>query len=411
VSAAALTAVVVGALFPAGVRAAPGDLDLTFSGDGKQTTAFAGPDGASGVALQPDGKIVAVGGTATGGYGYFAVARYKPDGSLDPSFSGDGKRIIGFGAQGGATAVAIQSDGKIVAVGRAGGGGFALARLNPDGSLDASFSGDGRQTTAGGHNQANAVALQGDGKIVVVGGGGGFGLRSRAFVLARYNPDGSLDTSFSGDGIQTTDFVGHDEARAVAIQTDGKILAAGFARDDFALARYNPDGSPDTGFADGGKRRADLGGADFANGVALQGNGKIVAAGSVSTTGFAFGIARFNANGTLDKRFSGDGRQTTTFGGFDSARGVAIQGDSRIVAVGISAAGSLQTRDFAVARYNTNGSLDTSFSGDGKQTTDFGGDDEANGVALEGDGRIVAAGSGLGTDGSSDFALARYMGG
>ena len=198
------------------------------------------------------------------------------------------------------------------------------------------------------------MALQG-GKIVVVGNGAG------DFALARYNPNGSLDASFSGDGLQTTDLGGDDEARGLALQDDGKIVAVGragtFPDIDFALARYNP-------------------------------------------------------NGSLDTSFSGDGKQTTDFffGAVDAANGVALQGDDKIVAAGLAGGGSTGD-DFALARYNPNGSLDASFSGDGKRRSNFGGADSASGVALQGDGKIVAVGRGLGTDLTSDFVLARYLGG
>jgi uncharacterized delta-60 repeat protein len=381
-----------------------GSLDKSFSGDGRQTTVFVEFDEATGVAIQGDGKIVAVGRAGDHGLGDFALARYNPNGSLDTSFSGDGKQTTGFKDFDAATGVAIQGDGKIVAVGFTqnfgGGNAFALARYNPNGSLDTSFSGDGKQTTDFGGDffeGATGVALQG-GKIVAVGGGAG------DFALARYNPNGSLDTSFSGDGKKTTDFGGTDGAGGAALQANGKIVAVGRggAGNDFALARYNPNGTLDTSFSGDGKETTDFGGSDQANGVALQG-GKIVAAGGGGVRG-DFALARYNADGTLDPSFSGDGKQTTAFAGPDAATGVAVQADGKIVAVGQSASGA--GNEFALARYNPNGTLDTSFSGDGKQTTDFTGG--ATGVALQADGKIVAAGRvGSGTTGG-DFALARY---
>jgi uncharacterized delta-60 repeat protein len=254
------------------------------------------------------------------------------------------------------------------------------------------------------------VALQGDGKIVVVGGAGG-----SDFALARYNPNGSLDTSFSGDGKQTTDFGGGDFADGVALQGDGRIIAVGSSAPDgggrdFALARYNPNGSLDTSFSGDGKQTTDFGSFSGAAGVAIQGDGKIVAVGDAGggTVGFDFGLARYNANGTLDTSFSGDGKQTTDFGRSSGAAGVAIQGDGKIVAVGAT---SSSPYDFALARYNLNGSLDTSFSGDGKQTTGFGSSSAATAVALQADGKIVAVGSGQGFTQSLDFAIARYLGG
>ena len=393
----------VGAFFSAPVQAAPGDLDLTFSVDGKQRTDFGfGSGSVAAVAYQPDARIVAVGFAnrpGTGGID-FALARYNPNGSLDPSFSGDGKQTthFGFGSRGQANGVAVQGDGKIVAVGSAGGD-FALARYNPNGSLDTSFSGDGKQTTDfGAGDAARGVALQGDGKIVAAGftdppGG-------TEFALARYNANGSLDPSFSGDGKQTTGFADSALARGAAVQGDGKIVAIGSAGGDFALARYNPNGTLDASFSGDGRQTTDFGGQEGANAVALQGDGKIVAVGTDFGVG-DFALARYNPNGSLDASFSGDGKQTTDFGGAgDGANGVALQSDGKIVAVGGAA-----SSDFALARYNPNGSLDPSFSGDGKQTTAFGACCEgANGVALQSDGKIVAVGRAAG----GDFGLARY---
>ena len=179
---------------------------------------------AAAVALQGDGRIVAVGRTEGAGFTYFALARYNPNGSLDTSFSGDGRQTTDLG--GGAAAVALQGDGKIVAVGGtsdAAGANFGLARYNANGSLDPTFSGDGKQTTGFGgfSDRANGVALQGDGKIVVAGHAGG------DFALTRYNPNGSPDPTFSGDGRQATDFGGSDEATGVAVQANGKIVVVG----------------------------------------------------------------------------------------------------------------------------------------------------------------------------------------
>jgi uncharacterized delta-60 repeat protein len=401
--------------------APPGDLDPTFSGDGKVTTDFAGDfDDVGGVAIQGDGKIVVAGGaTVSGVFDFdFALARYNVDGSLDTTFDGDGKVTTDFaGDFHQARAVAIQGDGKIVAVGNASALGFpadfALARYNADGSLDTTFDGDGKVTTdfAGDFDVAEGVAIQGDGKIVAAGLA--FVSGNNDFALARYNPDGSLDTTFDGDGKVTTNFfAGYSEAHSVAMQGDGKIVAVGNASAlgfDFALARYNADGSLDATFDSDGRVTTDIASDSFdgAEGVAIQGNGKIVAAGLASLPEAAdFALARYNADGSLDPTFDGDGKVTTDFaGGADVAYSVAIQTMGRIVAAGYA---QLGTDDFALARYRTNGSLDPTFSGDGKVTTDFAGDfDEARAVAIQANGRIVAAGVAFVT-GNGDFALARY---
>jgi uncharacterized delta-60 repeat protein len=410
-----LPTLLIGLVFSAAAQAAPGDLDLTFSGDGKQTTDFGSfPVGAADGALVPYGKIVAVGGT---GNGDFALARYHPNGALDPSFSGDGKQTTDFGGGPGtdvATAVAPAANGKIVVVGfGAPEPGFALARYNPNGSLDPTFSGDGKLTTNFGASVSGGaadVAIQPNGKIVVVG------YASGSFALARYNHNGSLDPTFSGDGKLTTNFGQFsDVANGVAIQPNGKIVAVGrggAAGSNFALARYNPNGSLDTSFSGDGRQQTDFGGYDGANGVALQGNGRIVAVGFA--LGGDFALARYHPNGSLDKNFSGDGRKRTDFGGdADGATGVAIAppsyGNNKIVAVGCACPDDVNARDFALARYRPNGSLDKTFSADGKLTTDFGAsEDVARGVVLQGDGKIVAVGGG-GPGGN--FALARYLGG
>ena len=182
-----VAAITLGLVFSAGAEAAPGDLDLTFSGDGKQTTDFGyGANSAAATVRQPDGKIVAVGQVSASDASDFALVRYNPNGSHDTSFSGDGRQTTNLGGNDGANAVALQSNGKIIVAG-SDGDDFALARYNPNGSLDTTFSGDGKQTTdfGGFFERANGVALQGDGKIVAVGVGQGPN-QTDDFALARY---------------------------------------------------------------------------------------------------------------------------------------------------------------------------------------------------------------------------------
>ena len=299
------------------------------------------------------------------------VPAHAAAGDLDLSFGTDGKVTTGFGGRNKAFAVAVQTDDKIVVVGTATSfHDFTVVRYNPDGSLDSSFDGDGIVTTDfGARDDSVAVAIQSDGKIVVAGSTAP-GQGHRQFALTRYHTDGSLDTSFDGDGKLTTDFGASTEAFALAIQTDGRILAAGRTStpsvESFALARYNPDGSLDTGFDGDGTLMTDFGGIDMATGVAIQADGKIIAVGAGGPSN-DFALARYNPDGSLDTSFDGDGRQTTDFGGFDRAADVAIQADGKIVAVGVPGSGS-----FALARYNPDGSLDMGFGIGGKLTTDFG---------------------------------------
>ena len=403
------------ATLAASALAAPGGRDPGFSGDGKVATNFANRnDFANSVAIQADGKIV-VAGRAGGAGGRFGLARYNPNGTLDTSFGSDGRVTTNFSASADdfASGVVIQADGKIVAAGHTSDR-FALARYNSDGKLDLTFSGDGKMTTnfSSAFDAALGIAVQADGKLVAAGHAG-----FARFALARYNTNGSLDATFDGDGRATTNFSrATDVAFGVAIQGNGKIVAAGTAGSTefsgkFALARYNPDGTLDATFSGNGKATTEFtaGEQDVAFGVAIQANGKIVAAGGGDIGGPRFALARYRRNGTLDSTFSGDGKVTTNFsGGLDAAHGVAIQGDGKIVA-----AGHANFHRFALARYKRNGDLDSTFSGNGKVVTNFtrkGGfeDDFANGVAIQANGKIVAAGRAGG--GGGRFALVRYLG-
>ncbi|MGW9368634.1 calcium-binding protein [Streptomyces xanthophaeus] len=401
---------------PGAAMAAPGDLDPAFGGgDGMVTTDLGSSEAAADMVVQPDGKIIAVGADVSDFVGNFAAVRYNADGSLDTTFGDGGKVSTDIaGGSDAADGVALQADGKIVVVGvsenlEGGIAWFTVVRYNPDGSLDTTFDGDGKAVTdfgGGGADQGSDVVVQSDGKIVAGGGVGG------VFALARYNAlDGSLDTGFDGDGKLFTDFGGLQEgstAYGLALQADGRIIAAGDTTEglvrDFALARYNADGTLDTSFSGDGKVTTDLGAMDTAQDVVVQADGRIVAVGGSSPG--VFSLTRYNADGTLDTSFSGDGKVTTNLGGpqgGSSAYDVVQQSDGKLVAVGGG------NGDFALARYLTNGSLDTGFGGgDGAVATNFGGADLARSVALLPDGRLVAAGGG---GAGEDFALARYEGG
>lgn len=396
--------------------AQPGALDTTFSGNGWAATDFGGGlNLAYDVAIsQVDGTIVAV-GQAGGSGGRFALARYQTNGALDPSFGGDGKVITNFTPGfDGAFGVAIQADGRIVAAGRAEGSGgrVALARYDTDGTLDDTFGGDGRVLTnlTPGDDYAWAVAIQSaDQKIVVAGGAGGAGGR---FALARYDTDGTLDASFGGDGRVMTDFTNaYDYVDAIEIQSDGRIVAAGATNyygstPRFALARYDTDGTLDGTFSGDGKLTTSFpGGYAWAFGVAIQDDDKIVAAGQ---TGSSTALARYLPNGTLDPAFSGDGRVVANLAaGQDYADEVMIQPDGKIVTVGTSHPTN-DTR-LALARFNAGGMLDSTFSGDGKVLTNLSpGLDWATGAALQPtDGKIVVAGRIGGSGGR--FVIARYL--
>lgn len=326
--------------------AAAGDLDTTYGGDGTVTTDFTGGDDlAAAIAIQADGKIIVAGTTSQ----RFALARYDADGSLDATFGGDGRVTTRF-ARGRqvVNGLAIQPDGTIVAVGLARPTGedarWALARYNSDGSLDTSFSGDGKLTLdlTMKDDYAEDVALQGDGKIVVAGGAGGAGER---FGLARFETNGDLDTTFGGDGTVVTNFdTGFDYATAVAVLGDGKIVASGWAgpatNDDygFAIARFDSAGVLDPAFGTDGKVTTNFTkGNDYAWDMTVQADGKLILVGTAAGAGGRFALARYDDTGALDADFSGDGKVITNLAaGSDAATGVAILGDGSVIAGGWS---------------------------------------------------------------------------
>lgn len=397
-------------------------LDPTFGTAGKATaTAFGGDNSA--MALQPDGKIVIVGGTFTD----FILARFNADGTLDQSFDGDGKVTTDMvsGRQEEALGVAVQADGRIIVVGYTGtaGGGptnFAIARYNRDGSLDTSF-GSGGKVVSGVTGIARAVTLQPDGKILVVGDTPVSGQAGdfSDFALARYDTDGVLDASFGAGGRLTTDVGdGTNTARNVVVLANGGIVVSGepigvFAGSDHTdIVRYDANGVPDASFGTAGMVTLD--GARVGEGLAVQTDGRLVLAGEVETavpprTQKQFSVRRLNANGTPDTTFGTAGVVNTAFTDRgDSARSVAVQADGKILVAGAS---SVQLNpQFAVARYNTDGTLDTAFggAGGGRLTVDFFGfSDVAETVAVQADGKIVLGG--LARDNVDGYGLARIV--
>ncbi|HEY2934301.1 MAG TPA: delta-60 repeat domain-containing protein [Acidobacteriota bacterium] len=394
--------------------AADGRLDFAFGVGGKVTTNISGVDHAFALAIQPDGKIVAAGYSDSAQH--LALVRYNSNGDLDSTFGNAGK-VIGDPML--AAAVAIQTNGKIVlggtisvlngTPGSGSSSDFALIRYNIDGTIDPSFGSSGKVTTGfGGDGSTDVLAamvIQSDGRIVVAG------TARQDFGLARYESDGTLDFTFGSAGKVTTDFFGlTDEAYALAIQSDGRIVVSGIAyrnnsgSTNFGLARYNSDGTLDSSFGSGGKVTTELTPyANFARAVTIQADGKIVAAGSAlivpgHTNDFDFALVRYNSDGTLDPGYGIGGKVITNWGTMDIAYASALDAQGRILLAG-SANG-----DFAIARYNTDGSLDFTFGNNGKVTTDFaGGTDDLSAMVLQADRKIVLAG----TD-QNDFALARY---
>ena len=362
----------------------------------------------------------------------FFLARYHPSGALDASFGTDGKVISLLGPDYAADEVlgddiALQPDGKIIAVGYKFNNsqyGFAVNRYNTDGTLDASFGAGGRVSTAIRDSSVYffSVAVQPDGKIIVVGRSY-LGENASDFSVVRYNPSGSLDNGFGTGGVVTTPVgdtastASGDTPEKVLLQPDGKIVVAGTTvalggRFGFALVRYNADGSLDPGFGANGiviHSTPNRGQATYD--AALQPDGRIVVAGS-GNSGNDTAIIRFNANGSVDTSFASGGIFRTE-SSFFVGNSIAVQPDGKIVALGYGILDLYQNASgFAVARLNANGSPDGSFGTDGRLITPVNakGTNIGVAVALQPDGKILALGTSSGDGVSSgDIAIVRYL--
>ena len=403
---------------------ADGSLDPTFGDHGAVSTAIGSEkDEALGLAIQADGRIVAVGYSTSGSFFSSATVRYNADGTLDNSFNGNGKTTLRLGALDFATAVTILADGKILVAGGSGDGtkgDFMMLRYATNGVIDNSFGNSGVvQTDFGGSDdQAAAMAIQPGtislpDTIVVAGSSRNIVTNNSAFAVARYSLAGALDSSFGTAGRVITSISSHDQGQGVIVQSgvaSRKIVIAGrsvVGSQQFALVRLNGDGSIDTSFDGDGKTTTSIELGAQANGLTSAAGGKVVVAGTAfNSTEGDFAIARYNSDGSLDSSFDGDGQRFDDTDLPAAGAAVAIQPDQKIVVAG--ACELDLTYVFAVARYNSDGSLDTSFDGDGRAITGFGGgDDVASSVAIQPDGKIVAAG-GSSAGGHEHFAAVRY---
>lgn len=406
------------------------------------------------LAVQADGTLIAAGAAGIGNRVDFALARYLPDGSLDTSFGTDGKVVTHFigsapGRGSYARAIVVQPDGKLVAAGVVYQGNYwsmrpawAIARYLPHGALDSSFGSGGMVTTAmaGAHMGYYAVptlALQPDGKLVfsahdVTGVKFEKDRAQFGFLLIRYLPDGSIDRTFAENGSAITGFPGwFASARALSVQPDGKLVAAGFTAidgvDHFALARYLSDGSLDPSFGAGGVVAAVIRaegsgrvGQGFMNrgafALELQPDGKLIVAGAsegLERRHAVFALARFLPNGSPDPSFGTAGQVTTDFGNGGVAFAVVLQPDNKVVVAGTTGIADLGPTDgkwpcekFALARYLPNGTLDRTFGADGKVIGDQCGRPMAVGLQL--DGKLIVAGRTMVGE-RLTFSLARYL--
>lgn len=343
---------------------------------------------------------------------------FGQSGILDPSFGSGGKTFTNFTGTDIPTSIAIQGNNKLIVAGYSTGltgyNSFSLCRYNVNGNIDTGFGAAGKViTNIGVNDYANAVVLQSDGKIVVSGSSAKVDGNS-TFGLARYNTNGSLDVSFGNGGKQTTSMGVFNSANAMVMQADGKIILAGVSEDSyrvqyFAIARYNSNGQLDNNFGTGGILTTAIQNNAHAYAVLVQDDGKIVAAGTSrnSNNNRSFALVRYNADGTLDANFGTDGKQTSAFGNNDEASGIVLQTDGKILVTG-SSTNSSYVASFGLIRFNTNGRPDSSFGTAGKLITSFGGTDNANAITLQKDGKIVVAGTTQDAVYNTSFALARY---
>ncbi len=411
------------------IFAADGDLDLTFGGGGKVFTDIdSGGDIVQDIVLQPDGKIIAVGYSYTSTSVRGAIVRYRPNGSLDNTFGTNGKILI--------PAVylrdsALQPDGKIVVAGYTGSSpnyDFYIARLNADGTFDTTFNGTGTlildlSTVS---DNAYSVKIQPDGKILVGGSA------AIDFAIVRLNADGALDTSFDGDGKTYTNIPpGSSRINFLELQPDGKILAAGTSTTpnpssgaevgSFATARYNADGSLDTSFNNGigfattmfftsAQSSGSIG--NSAESILLPPGGKILVVGSTHISSLQetkVAMIQYNADGSVDSGFGTNGKAQNSFGMATSAHDAALQADNKIVVAGSS--GHIKFGlPITVGRFNPNGSLDTSFNGDGWSRIQNAPNDYSigNAAVIQPDGKILVGGYYGYYASPPDFILVRF---
>jgi len=452
--------------------AAPGDLDFSFGVQGRQMILIPNNthpntldwNPTEDIAFQPDGKILVAGSALDRTIGFdFTVTRFNADGSLDTSFANNGVFRHDFtGSDDHGWGIVLQPDGKIIIAGEAYLGvfndevdtAFGLIRLNSDGTFDSSFGTNGIVITNffASLDSATEVALQPDGKIIATGyvtPGGVNVAGAYDFALVRYNPDGSIDTTFGTDGRVITDFNGlGDRAQTSVLQPDGKIVLAGWVYTtiaggiDFGLARYNPDGSLDMTFDSDGKVVTTFGNNldELARGIALAADGKLVVAGDfynpppvVGQSGHRdVAIARYNPNGSLDASFDGDGKfvyDSNLSDRNEGAQDVVVQPDGKILFVGdshliVNAVPGVSDQDLLIGRLNGDGTFDNSFGSGGRTLTDFGIFDPPGPpnygsgrtaevmlsatIGLQGDGKIIATNDSRRSTNSRRLAIARY---
>ncbi|PVW15257.1 T9SS type A sorting domain-containing protein [Marixanthomonas spongiae] len=397
---------------------AQGTLDPTFGDNGIVTTVVNGTyNEAAATTVQPDGKILVAGHAGEPATYKATVARYNTDGSLDTTFGEDGTIIIPIGNDKSfATDIELQIDGKIVVGARTWDnvtGDFAVVRLNADGSFDDTFGTNGISVADNGTEAAETLVIQNDGTILL----GGYS--DDEFAIAKFNTDGSLDTTFGTNGFAITGFGSSlGFIKEIAVQNDGKIVAGGFLLNNnnlyqMAAARFNADGTTDSSFGTNGEVFFNIDVEnDFVDGMVIQDDGKIILGGHtyIDSNPLRYDIAavRLNTDGTFDSTYGDNGVVTVRLvNGENYTKSMILQDDGKAILFGSTV---LQSEyDIALVRLNTDGSLDTSFDTDGMVSTDIDGrQDYGTDVVLQPDGKIIASGYSYTGSGSSEMVVARY---
>jgi uncharacterized delta-60 repeat protein len=405
-------------LTPYITEAAAGDLDVSFSGDGKQTVKFGTGWTAIHDVLSHNGKVIAVGvHENSNNTGSIAIARLNSNGSLDPTFGVNGKVLVNIARAGYAEPLAaIIQDSKILVAGNFmfpnNYNAILLARFVRNGALDSTFGSNGIVLMSQPYEaMASDIALQSDGKIVVSISS----IDDSYYRVARFDGNGTLDTTFGLNGIAELNYSSSiASCRSVAIQADGKIIVGGDVNVNgyvfVSLARFNIDGGLDLSFGSNGYIIFDpLVGNEYCSDIAIEAQGKIVLAGTTSAgLNKDFLISRFNFDGSVDTSFGVNGTVVVNFQNFDDQGGKALlETNGRIIVSGSSFKVANATDvSFAAVRLLNDGVLDSSFGVGGKVITDFSdGQDFCYGARIQSDGKLVLAG----TMKFQLFAIARYL--
>jgi uncharacterized delta-60 repeat protein len=394
-------------------------LDTTFglNKNGIVTTDIEASSNVSSIAIDSNGKILAVGTSIQNKVNKFALARYSSTGTLDTSFGTSGIVLTSIGTGAKAQCCKLTSDSKILVGGLTIENGlskFAIVKYNSDGSLDTSFGTGGKVITLIGDGCAiNSIGLTSDNKIIAAGFAGIDG--KTYFATAKYNADGSIDSSFGNSGSTTVDVDYHNYGFAVAIDSNNKIVVVGYSSDGTiqfsTLLRLNIDGSLDSTFGSGGSVKTQINSYSKLNAVAIQSDGKIVVVGDTNLNSLSqIAVARYNIDGSLDTNFGVDqtGIIKITIDSYDKAESVLIQPDGKILVTGSSK--DDLNMEVVLLRLNSDGSFDTTFGTQGKIVTSVNYGMCFNSLALQTDGKIITGGTScLDAIENQFFTLGRYL--